>query len=84
MARNRENGYSEQPFAGCVCLALWKRITLAVIAVTLLVGFSGCALDDLLAPFAGDIDLRMFLYRATKDRLLNEGQTLNDFANAHN
>ena len=40
-------------------------------------------LNPQLAPFAGDIDLRMFLYRATKDRLLNEGQTLNDFANAH-
>ena len=37
-----------------------------------------------LMPFAGDIDLRMFLYRATKNRILNEGQTLNDFANAHN
>ena len=37
-----------------------------------------------LMPFAGDIDLRMFLYRATKSRILNEGQTLNDFANAHN
>ena len=55
MARNRENGSSEQPFAGRVCLALWKRITLAVITVALLVGFSGCALEDLLAPFAGDV-----------------------------
>ena len=35
-------------------------------------------LNPQLAPFAGDIDLRMFLYRATRD-----GQTLNDFANAH-
>ena len=41
-------------------------------------------LNPQLAPFAGDIDLRMFLYRATKGRLLSEGQTLNDFANAHN
>ena len=41
-------------------------------------------LNPQLVPFAGDIDLRMFLYRATKDRLLSEGQTLNDFANAHN
>ena len=40
-------------------------------------------LNPQLAPFAGDIDLRMFLYRATKDRVLKEGQTLNDFANAH-
>ena len=40
-------------------------------------------LNPQLQPFAGDIDLRMFLYRATKNRILNEGQTLNDFANAH-
>ncbi len=41
-------------------------------------------LNPQLAPFAGDIDLRMFLYRATKQRLLTEGQVLNEFANAHN
>ncbi len=41
-------------------------------------------LNPQLQSFAGDIDLRMFLYRATKGRLLTEGQTLNDFANAHN
>ena len=41
-------------------------------------------LNPQLVPFAGDIDLRMFLNRATKGRLLSEGQTLNDFANAHN
>ncbi|MBQ7231391.1 MAG: 1,4-alpha-glucan-branching enzyme, partial [Oscillospiraceae bacterium] len=41
-------------------------------------------LNPQLVPFAGDIDLRMFLYRATKGRILGEGQTLNDFANAHN
>ena len=40
-------------------------------------------LNPQLQPFAGDIDLRMFLYRATKNRILSEGQTLNDFANAH-
>jgi len=36
-----------------------------------------------LKAFAGDIDLRMFLYRATRSRLLAEGQSLLDFANAH-
>ena len=40
-------------------------------------------LNPQLEPFAGDIDLRMFLYRATKNRILTKGQTLNDFANAH-
>ena len=40
-------------------------------------------LNPQLQPFAGDIDLRMFLYRSTKQRILAEGQTLNDFANAH-
>ncbi len=40
-------------------------------------------LNPQLQHFAGDIDLRMFLYRATKNRILTEGQTLNDFANAH-
>ena len=41
-------------------------------------------LNPQLQSFAGDIDLRMFLYRATKGRILGEGQTLNDFANAYN
>ena len=41
-------------------------------------------LNPQLQNFAGDIDLRMFLYRATKNRILSEGQTLNDFANAYN
>ncbi len=41
-------------------------------------------LNPQLQPFAGDIDLRMFLYRTTKQRLLGEDQTLLDFANAHN
>ena len=41
-------------------------------------------LNPQLVPFAGDIDLRMYLYRATKSRILAEGQTLNEFANAHN
>ena len=40
-------------------------------------------LNPQLEPFAGDIDLRMFLYRATKNRILGKDQTLNDFANAH-
>jgi len=33
--------------------------------------------------FAGDIELRMQLYRQTKERLLPDGGTLLDFANAH-
>ena len=41
-------------------------------------------LNPQLHDFAGDIDLRMFLYRATKNRILKPGQTLNEFANAHN
>ena len=41
-------------------------------------------LNPQLQSFAGDIDLRMFLYRATKGRILGENQILNDFANAHN
>lgn len=40
-------------------------------------------LNPQLKDFAGDIDLRMFLYRATKERILTKGQTLKDFANAH-
>ena len=40
-------------------------------------------LNPQLAPFKGDIDLRMNLYHNTKNRLLKEGQTLNDIANAH-
>ena len=41
-------------------------------------------LNPQLAPYTADIDLRMSLYRDAKKRLLAEGQTLNDFANAHN
>ena len=41
-------------------------------------------LNPQLQNFAWDIDLRMQLYRDTKARLLGEGQSLLDFANAHN
>lgn len=40
-------------------------------------------LNPQLLPFSGDIDYRMHLYHSTKDRLLSNGSTLNDFANAH-
>ena len=40
-------------------------------------------LNPQLEPFSGDIDLRMHLYRSTKKHILSEGQSLNDFANAH-
>ena len=36
-----------------------------------------------LEPFKRDIELRMELYRNTKNRLLSGGGTLKDFANAH-
>ena len=41
-------------------------------------------LNPQLQPFAGDIDLRMELYRSAKGRILGKVQTLNDFANAYN
>lgn len=40
-------------------------------------------LNPALRQFEGDIDLRMRLYNDTKNRILSEGQTLCDFANAH-
>lgn len=40
-------------------------------------------LNPQLLPFSGDIDLRMSLYQSTKERLLAQGSTLNDFANGH-
>ena len=40
-------------------------------------------LNPQLHDFKGDIDLRMSCYENTKKRLLPEGLTLNDFANAH-
>ena len=40
-------------------------------------------LNPQLQQFAWDIDYRMELYRNAKARILGEGQTLNDFANAH-
>lgn len=55
MAMNRKNRASEEYSAGCFRLVWWKRAILAVVAVALVLGTTGCALDDLLAPFAGDI-----------------------------
>ena len=40
-------------------------------------------LNPQLKHFEGDIRLRMDLYHNTKKRLLRDGQTLKDFANAH-
>ena len=40
-------------------------------------------LNPQLEAFAGDIDLRMDLYKSTKKRLLGENGKLIDFANAH-
>ena len=40
-------------------------------------------IDPQLAPYKRDIDLRMENYRRKKAQLLQEGQTLSDFANAH-
>ena len=40
-------------------------------------------LNPQLQPFAGDIELRMQNYRSTKERLMPQGGTLNEFANAH-
>ena len=40
-------------------------------------------LNPQLQPFAGDIELRMYNYRSTKERLMPQGGTLNEFANAH-
>jgi len=41
-------------------------------------------LNPQLQDYAWDIDYRMQLYRDTKARLLPNGETLNEFANAHN
>ena len=41
-------------------------------------------LNPQLQQFSWDIDYRMELYRNAKARILGEGQTLSDFANAHN
>ena len=40
-------------------------------------------LNPQLRDFAGDIDLRMFLYNSTKQRLVGDNGKLLDFANAH-
>ncbi len=40
-------------------------------------------IDPYLAPFEGDIDLRMDSYKNTRAKLLKKGETLSDFANAH-
>ena len=40
-------------------------------------------LNPQLQPFAGDIDHRMYCYNSTKERLMPQGGTLNEFANAH-
>ena len=38
-------------------------------------------LNPQLQPFAGDIELRMYNYNSTKERLMPQGGTLKDFAN---
>ena len=40
-------------------------------------------LNPQLLPFSSDIDLRMRDYYSTKERLMPQGGTLNEFANAH-
>ena len=40
-------------------------------------------LNPQLQPFAGDIDLRMAYYKQTKERIMPNGGTLSEFANAH-
>ena len=40
-------------------------------------------IDPSLVPFQSDLELRMQKYQDTKAALLQEGQTLTDFANAH-
>ena len=40
-------------------------------------------LNPQLQPFAGDIDLRMAYYQQTKERIMPNGGTLSEFANAH-
>ena len=40
-------------------------------------------LNPQLKPFERDVELRMELYRSTKSRLLTDGVSLKDFANAH-
>ena len=40
-------------------------------------------LNPQLYDFSGDIDLRMSVYESTKKRLLQDGQSLSDFANGH-
>lgn len=40
-------------------------------------------LNPQLQPYEKDIELRMDLYRSTKNRLLSNGMTLKEFANAH-
>jgi hypothetical protein len=34
---------------------LWKRIALGAAAILLMMGITGCALDDILTPVGGDI-----------------------------
>ncbi|MBE6587683.1 MAG: 1,4-alpha-glucan-branching enzyme [Ruminococcaceae bacterium] len=41
-------------------------------------------IDPYLAPFEKDIDLRMNAYKEKRAQLLKKGETLSDFANAHN
>ena len=40
-------------------------------------------LNPQLKPYSDAIDLRMQRYRTVRERMLGDGQTLNDFANAH-
>lgn len=50
MNQSIRQGSSNKPVA-----AVWKRIAIVTIVAALVVGFAGCAMDDLLAPFVGDV-----------------------------
>ena len=60
-----------------------SRVFMNFLSIVVMKMYRVLELNPQLQPFAGDIELRMHNYRSTKERLMPNGGTLNEFANAH-
>lgn len=55
MNQDSRNGSTQERGIGRLLAHLWKLMNLAVIAAIIVIGVSGCALDDLSSTFSGDV-----------------------------
>ena len=55
MNQNSTNAVSQEHGVDRLPASLWKRVVLAVLAAILVIGITGCTLDDLSSTFNGDV-----------------------------